>query len=139
MVRISAAYYGELHCEAVHGPSQAQLQTDAPADNEGRGEAFSPTDLVATALGTCILTTMGIVARRAGIAIEGSSVTVDKEMTAQAPRRIARLTVHVQMAIPRSADPQGVLEPILTKCPVSRSLHPDVEVVARLSWKPEAP
>lgn len=139
MVRISAAYYGELHCEAVHGPSQAQLQTDAPADNEGRGEAFSPTDLVATALGTCVLTTMGIVARREGIAIEGSSVTVDKEMTVQAPRRIARLTVQVQMAIPRSADPKGVLEPILTKCPVSRSLHPDVEIVTRISWKPEAP
>jgi len=137
MVRISAAYYGELHCEAVHTPSQAQLQTDAPVDNEGRGESFSPTDLVATALGTCILTTMGIVARREGIAIEGSTVTVDKEMTAQPPRRIARLTVQVQMAIPRSADPQGVLEPIATKCPVSRSLHPDVEVVARVSWKPE--
>lgn len=139
MVRISAAYYGELHCEAVHGPSQAQLQTDAPADNEGRGEAFSPTDLVATALGTCILTTMGIVARREGIAIAGSTITVDKEMTAQAPRRIARLTVRVQMAIPRSADPAGVLEPILTKCPVSRSLHPDVELVTHIAWKPEAP
>jgi len=139
MVRISAAYYGELHCEAVHGPSQAQLQTDAPVDNEGRGEAFSPTDLVATALGTCILTTMGIVARREGIAIEGSTITVDKEMTAQAPRRIARLTVRVQMAIPRSADPGGVLEPILTKCPVGRSLHPDVELVPHITWKPEAP
>lgn len=138
-VRISVGYYGELHCEAVHGPSQAQLQTDAPADNEGRGEAFSPTDLVATALGTCILTTMGIVARREGIAIEGSTATVDKEMTAQPPRRIARLTVQVQMAIPRSADPQGVLEPIATKCPVSRSLHPDVELVTRVVWKPETP
>lgn len=138
-VRISVGYYGELHCEAVHGPSQAQLQTDAPADNEGRGEAFSPTDLVATALGTCILTTMGIVARREGIAMEGSTVTVDKEMTSEPPRRIARLTVNVQMAIPRSADPNGVLEPIATKCPVSRSLHPDVQLVTLVTWKPEAP
>lgn len=139
MVRVSVAYYGELHCEAVHEPSRAGLQTDAPADNQGRGEAFSPTDLVATALGTCILTTMGIVARREGIAIEGSSATVDKEMTAEGPRRIARLTVHVQMAIPRSADPKGVLEPIITQCPVSRSLHPDIELVPRITWKPEVP
>lgn len=136
-VRISVNYTGGLHCEAVHGPSTAQLQTDAPADNQGRGEAFSPTDLVATALGTCILTTMGIVARREGIAIQGSSATVDKEMTADGPRRIARLTVNVSMSIPRSADPNGLLEPILTKCPVSRSLHPDVEIVPTITWKPE--
>ena len=138
MVRISVGYSGGLHCEAVHGPSQAQLQTDAPADNQGRGEAFSPTDLVATALGTCILTTMGIVARREGLAIEGSTATLDKEMTTAGPRRIARLHVHVDMAIPRSSDPQGMLEPIVTQCPVARSLHPDVELVTRITWKPEA-
>jgi len=139
MVPISVVYYGELHCEAVHGPSQAQLQTDAPTDNEGRGEAFSPTDLVATALGSCILTSMGIVARREGIAIEGTSLTVEKEMTAQPPRRIARLRVQVRMAVPRSADPKGVLEPILSHCPVSRSLHPDVEILKDIEWRPEAP
>lgn len=138
-VRLAVSYYGELHCEAVHEPSRAQIQTDAPADNQGRGEAFSPTDLVATALGTCILTTMGIAARREGIAIEGSTATVEKEMTSEGPRRIARLTVDLQMAIPRSADPKGVLEPIATQCPVSRSLHPDVQVVTRIAWKPEKP
>jgi putative redox protein len=134
MVRIDVSYRGDLHCESRHAPSGVLLHTDAPVDNQGRGESFSPTDLVATALGTCVLTTMGIVARRDGIAIEGSSITVDKEMTTQGPRRIARLTVHVKMSIPRSADPNGTVAAIAHACPVLRSLHPDVEIVTRVDW-----
>ena len=79
MVRIDADYQGDLHCQAVHGPSRTTLQTDAPVDNQGRGESFSPTDLVATALAVCVLTTMGIVARREGIPMQGSTATADKE------------------------------------------------------------
>src|ERR1700744_432194 len=97
MVSIEMKYQGDLHCSAVHGPSGTEIDTDAPKDNQGRGESFSPTDLVATALGTCILTTMGIMARTLEVNIEGATVTVDKEMTSSAPRRIERLTVKIHM------------------------------------------
>lgn len=137
MVRISIDYEGQLHCRAVHGPSGAAMQTDAPVDNQGRGESFSPTDLVGTALGTCILTTMGITARRENIPMEGSTVTVDKDMTKEGPRRISRLTVHVNMSVPLSADPKGVLQRAGHACPVQRSLHPDVELDIQFHWKPE--
>jgi putative redox protein len=137
MVRIEARYPGHLHCEARHAPSGVFLHTDAPVDNQGRGESFSPTDLVATALGSCLLTTMAIVAQREGIAIEGSTVTVDKEMTTQGPRRISRLIVHLQMAIRRSADPKGLIAAVAQACPVSRSLHPDVDVVMQVDWENE--
>jgi putative redox protein len=137
MVRIEVDYQGNLHCQAVHGPSRTVLHTDAPVDNQGRGESFSPTDLVATALATCILTTIGIAARREGIPIDGSIATVDKEMTAAAPRRIARLTVHVHLSIPRSADGKGTLERAGRACPVHLSLHPDVEQVVEFHWQRE--
>src|SRR5471032_282805 len=93
MVKITGEYQGDLHCTAAHGPSGNTLVTDAPKDNQGRGEAFSPTDLVATALATCIVTTMAIVARRSGVELTGLKYEVTKEMSADAPRRIARLTV----------------------------------------------
>lgn len=137
MVRIEIDYQGDLHCRAEHAPSHASMQTDAPVDNQGRGASFSPTDLLATALGTCMLTTMGIVARREGIPIEGSTATVDKEMTTTGPRRIARLTAHVHLSVPRSADPKGLLERTGLECPVNRCLHPDVERVIEFHWRPE--
>ena len=80
MVQISIDYTGQLRCNASHGPSDAVLATDAPSDNQGRGEAFSPTDLVATALGTCIATTMAIVAERHQVELKGMTVQVAKEM-----------------------------------------------------------
>ena len=91
MVRITGEYQGDLHCSAVHGPSGDAIETDAPKDNQGRGEAFSPTDLVATGFATCIATTMAIVARRHGVDIAGIRYEVTKEMSADAPRRISRL------------------------------------------------
>ncbi|MGA2501215.1 MAG: OsmC family protein [Tepidisphaeraceae bacterium] len=78
MVEMEMVYEGQLHCQAKHGPSQVVISTDAPKDNMGRGEAFSPTDLVATAMGTCILTTMGIVAQRNNIDISGATAKVTK-------------------------------------------------------------
>jgi putative redox protein len=137
MVRIEIDYQGDLHCRAEHAPSHTSMQTDAPVDNQGRGASFSPTDLVATALGTCMLTTMGIVARREGIAIEGSTATVDKEMTTEGPRRIARLTAHIHFSVPRSADPKNLLEHAGLTCPVARTLHPDVKQVIEFHWSPE--
>ena len=82
MVDINVEYQGDLHCRAVHGPSSAVLVSDAPVDNQGRGESFSPTDLVATGLGTCMATVMGILARKHGYALEGMRVHVKKHMTA---------------------------------------------------------
>src|ERR1700761_299735 len=97
MVAIELQYQGDLHTKATHGPSGAELTTDAPKDNQGRGESFSPTDLVATALGSCMLTVMGIMARTLDVDIAGATATVEKEMAAAPSRRIARLavTIHV--------------------------------------------
>src|SRR5436309_13566194 len=97
MVKISIDYLGDLHCVATHGPSGAVLETDAPKDNEGRGESFSPTDLVATALGSCMLTVMGIVARRHGWPLEGARAKVEKHMVSEPVRRIGKLPVRIDM------------------------------------------
>src|SRR5829696_2497578 len=98
-VQIDIVYQGELRCTTTHGPSQTQLFTDAPVDNHGKGESFSPTDLVATALGTCMLTIMGIYAERHDIDLRGTVASVDKEMTSTAPRRIARLTTEMRLPL----------------------------------------
>ena len=126
MVAIQFEYQGGLHCRAVHGPSGTSLNTDAPKDNQGRGESFSPTDLVATALGTCMLTVMGIAARTLNINIAGSTATVEKEMTTAPPRRIESLTVKIH--VPHSLSPENKqkLERAAHTCPVHKSLHPDV-------------
>src|SRR6188768_2655028 len=100
MVQVSVKYTGDLHCDATHGPSQAKLSTDAPSDNMGKGEAFSPTDLVATALATCIATTMGIVAQRKGFTLPPCRVRVEKHISADAPRRVVRLPVTVWLPLP---------------------------------------
>ena len=81
MVKVTVEYRGDLHCVAKHGPSGAALETDAPVDNQGKGEAFSPTDLVGAALGSCMATIMGIYARANGIPLEGMRLEVTKEMT----------------------------------------------------------
>ncbi len=134
MVAIQMEYEGDLHCKAVHGPSSTELSTDAPKDNQGRGESFSPTDLVATALGTCILTTMGILARTLQADITGATATVTKEMTTAPPRSIARLatTIHVPGTV--SPDLRLKLERAAHTCPVHRSLHPDVQAPITFTW-----
>jgi putative redox protein len=134
MVEIRLEYQGELHCRAVHGPSGTELNTDAPKDNQGRGESFSPTDLVATALGSCMLTVMGIMARTLNIDIAGSTARVEKVMTATAPRMIASLAVQIHVPHPISAENQQKLERAAHTCPVHRSLHPDVKAPLTFSW-----
>ena len=89
MTQITSSYSGQLRCASVHGPSGSALETDAPTDNQGKGERFSPTDLVATALNTCILTIMGIVAERHDWDLKGCTARVEKVMTREAPRKIA--------------------------------------------------
>jgi putative redox protein len=121
MVAIQVEYQGDLHCKAVHDPSGAELNTDAPKDNQGRGESFSPTDLVATALGTCMLTIMGIMARTLAIDIAGTTATVEKEMTAAAPRMIKSLTVKIHVPHSLSPENQQKLERAAHTCPVHKS------------------
>ena len=134
MVTMRLEYEGDLHCRAVHGPSSMELSTDAPKDNQGRGESFSPTDLVAASLGTCMLTVMGMAARTQGLDITGSTATVDKEMTTTAPRRIASLTVRIHVPGETSADDRVKLERAAHTCPVHRSLHPEVQTPIEFVW-----
>ena len=134
MVAIQIEYQGELHCKAVHGPSGTELNTDAPKDNQGRGESFSPTDLVATALGSCMLTVMGIMARTLDLDITGTTATVEKEMTAAAPRMIQSLTVKIHVPHSLSPEDQQKLERAAHTCPVHKSLHPDVRTPIEFTW-----
>lgn len=134
MVNIQVQYEGDLHCKAVHGPSRAELNTDAPVDNQGRGENFSPTDLVATALGTCMLTVMGILARTLKIDIAGATATVEKEMSATAPRRIDTLRVKIHVPQTLSPEDQQKLERAAHTCPVHKSLHPEIDTPIEFIW-----
>jgi putative redox protein len=134
MVEIDITYKGDLHCEATHGPSKAKVATDAPKDNEGRGESFSPTDLVATALGACMVTIMGIYARRNQIDIAGSKVHVVKEMVQQPERRIGALRVSIHVPAKVDERHRRALEQAAKSCPVHRSLHPDVKIPVEFVW-----
>ena len=127
MVAITGRYKGDLRCEAVHGPSGTTLVTDAPADNMGRGEMFSPTDLVATALGTCIVTTMAIVATRRGIDFSSATFSVEKHMATDPVRRIGRLPVTIRMSAAIAKEDRALLERAAHTCPVHKSLHPQVD------------
>jgi uncharacterized OsmC-like protein len=135
MVEIKIDYAGELHCSAVHGPSGRVLETDAPLDNNGRGESFSPTDLVATALGACMATVMGIVARRKEIDLAGLRIAVRKHMSSDTPRRISRLELDIDMPLPASHPERRMLESSANGCPVHHSLHPEIEVVIDWRWQ----
>lgn len=134
-VRMRVTYPGELHCEALHEPSGSRLETDAPKDNEGRGERFSPTDLVGAALGSCMLTVMGIVARRHAWDLAGACAEVEKEMVAAPVRRIARLGVRITLPASVPATARPVLERAAATCPVHQSLHPDVKIDVAFEWK----
>jgi putative redox protein len=128
-VEINITYEGGLHCAAIHGPSKQTLTTDAPVDNGGKGAAFSPTDLVAAALGACMVTIMGLVAQRNNLNIDGLQVQVLKEMTADPVRRIGSLKT--RLVFPRgkllSAADRAKLEAAAKACPVKQSLHPDLK------------
>jgi putative redox protein len=128
MVQIDVTYRGGLRCEAVHGPSGQRLVTDAPVDNHGKGETFSPTDLVATAFGSCLFTIMGIVAEREKIDLTGMRVTVSKEMSAEPPRRIARLTARIVMPCRLEEKQRVKLENAARTCPVHQTLQGNVEM-----------
>ena len=136
MPTVKTTYLGDLRTNSTHLQSKNQLITDAPTDNMGKGEAFSPTDLLATATGTCILTTMAIVAQRDGIELLNSEVEVTKIMTQTPPRRITRLEINLKMKANVVLNDEQIkkLENTAHKCPVSLSLHPDVEQVLMFEW-----
>ncbi len=134
MVEIQIRYEGELHSEATHGPSGAKVATDAPVDNHGRGASFSPTDLVATALGSCMVTIMGIAAERHGWDLVGTEVRVVKHMQAEPVRRIGKLEVEIAVDAALDAKARTILERAALTCPVHKSLHPDVEIPVRFVW-----
>lgn len=123
MTTIECRYSGDLHCEAVHAQSGKVLQTDAPTDHDGLGESFSPTDLLATSLGTCILTIMGITAKRRQWNISGATARVEKLMTQQGPRKIDCLRVYMQLPDQCSDDQQRLLRRMAEDCPVKRNLE----------------
>lgn len=134
MVSISIRYTGGLHCAAVHGPSQNEIATDAPVDNNGKGEAFSPTDLVGTALGTCMATVMAIAAQRHGIELDGLTVEVTKEMSSDTPRRIVRLASEMHVPVPHDHPRRALLEAAALGCPVHQSLHPAIDKPVKFFW-----
>jgi len=128
MVKISMIYEGQLHCSLTHEPSGSTISTDAPKDNMGRGGAFSPTDLVAAALGSCMLTVMGIAAAKHNIELKGTKVEVGKEMVTAPVRRIGAITLRLHMAPGIPQEKRSMLEAAAHSCPVHKSLHPDIEI-----------
>jgi putative redox protein len=133
-VTFTTTYLGDLRTRMVHGPSGTVVETDAPVDNHGKGERFSPTDLVASAVGSCMLTIMGIVAKRDGLVLDGTVVAVEKHMTSELPRRIAKIVVRFTMAAGIPADARTKLEKAAHTCPVALSLHPDVQQDVAFTW-----
>jgi putative redox protein len=134
MVQIHVRYAGQLRCEASHGPSTTQLVTDAPVDNQGRGESFSPTDLVATALGSCMLTIMGIVAAERGWDLAGADLTVTKHMLADPRRRVGKLEVAMRVPGEFGEQERELLVAAARSCPVAQSISDRIEVALDVRW-----
>lgn len=128
MVEIQIQYQGDLRTEATHGPSRCTLQTDAPKDNAGKGESFSPTDLLATALASCAVTTMAIKARKEGMELSGVTAQVVKHMAADPARRVGALPVQITVPGEFSAEQRAFLEDCAHTCPVALSLSEKVTV-----------
>lgn len=133
----TVTYLGNLRAESVHLQSGNKIFTDAPVDNHGQGQAFSPTDLVATALANCMLTVMGIAAQERNIDMAGAHATVTKVMAAN-PRRITRIEITVTFPDkPYTLEQRDLLERIGYHCPVAKSLHPDLEQAITFVWPAE--
>jgi putative redox protein len=131
----TARYEGHLRTEATHTASGTVIQTDAPVDNHGRGEAFSPTDLVGTALGTCILTTMAIVAERHQVDLIGASFKMEKIMSQEPPRRIAQLNVELHLPASLNERDRALMERTAHTCPVALSLNPEIKQEVRFVYE----
>jgi uncharacterized OsmC-like protein len=135
MVTSSIKYEGGLHTTAVHVRSGNAIETDAPVDNQGKGEAFSPTDLLATSLASCALTTMGIVGNKNNISIEGATAEIIKHMASD-PRRVSKIEMIIQMPKDKSytEGEKELMERTALTCPVAKSLHPDIIQAIEVKW-----
>ncbi|MBI4397697.1 MAG: OsmC family protein [Candidatus Omnitrophica bacterium] len=127
MVDMTIEYLGDLRCKLTHGPSKTEIITDAPVDNQGKGQSFSPSDLVASSLGACMITIMGIVARRHQIDLSGLTASVTKEMVTEPERRIGKITVTFQFARNHTEKEKTLLERAAMTCPVHKSLSHEIE------------
>jgi putative redox protein len=127
-------YLGELRTKAVHLKSGKEIITDAPTDNHGKGEAFSPTDLLATSLGSCMISLMGIIAMQHNFVFEGGKVEITKIMAAN-PRRVSEIIAEVQMpGLPFTDQQKRLLEHAALNCPVAKSIHPDIKQTVTFSY-----
>ncbi|MGS4344232.1 OsmC family protein [Myroides odoratus] len=126
-------YLGDLRTESVHIQSGEHIITDAPVDNHGKGQAFSPTDMVTNAAGSCAMTIMGIKANELGVDLVGSTIEVYKEMQAD-PRRIKKITLHMTMVSTANEKERVILERVAMHCPVLLSLHLEIEKEVTFTW-----
>lgn len=134
MVQMTVEYEGDLRCRGTHGPSGCEILTDAPVDNQGRGESFSPTDLLGTSLATCMLTIMGIAARQRDWDLKGAKATVTKHMVADPKRRIGGLEIVFAIPGEWTEGARKTLEEAARTCPVSLSISPAIDVSLRFDW-----
>ncbi|MFM8579345.1 MAG: OsmC family protein [Planctomycetaceae bacterium] len=134
MVALKTVYEGGLRCRAEHGPSGASIVTDAPVDNHGRGQSFSPTDLLGVALSSCIMTIMGIVAERHGLDLVGMQAETVKVMSDDPPRRIASLRTRLTVPLPPDHPKRSILEQSARACPVHKSLSPEIDATVEFIW-----
>ena len=129
----SITYQGNLRCEAVHLQSSSTIETDAPTDNRGKGERFSPTDLLCVSLATCMITTMGIKAADMNVDLTNSKADVQKHMASD-PRRVAKIEVTIFLPKKINEKERLILEKTGNNCPVAKSIHPDIELVLKYKW-----
>ena len=133
-VEIKGQYEGDLRVKLTHGPSGSVIETDAPTDNQGKGEKFSPTDLVVAALSSCMMTIMGIVARRDGIKLEGTTFRAEKHMS-ESPRRIGKIVLEFNMPSGLTDEQKKKLEKAAHTCPVHKTISRDVEMDIKFIYK----
>jgi putative redox protein len=134
MVEIKVKYEGKLVCTATHAPSGKSFKTDAPEDNHGKGSSFSPTDLVATALATCYLTTMALAAEEREIDMSGATCRIEKHMSHDKPRRVNKLVAEIVFPEGIPIGKRGILEAVAMHCPVAKSIHPDIDIDLNLHF-----
>ena len=134
MTQIEVFYEGNLRTRCIHSDNGKEIVTDVPKESMGKGEMFSPTDLLAAALGSCVTTLMGLTGSRLKVSLEGLRITVQKEMAALPSRRIGRLVVHVYCPQTFDADICQKLEAAGSHCPVHQSLHPEIRQEFFFHW-----
>ena len=133
MTTAKVTYQGDLRTQSIHLQSNNQIITDAPTDNHGKGEAFSPTDLLASSLASCMLTIMGIKADSMDLDISGTTAEVTKVMAAE-PRRVSKVHIEIQFQQAFDERTQKVLEQAALNCPVAKSVHPDIQQVVNFHY-----